>query len=221
MGTPKRRVGRRSKIYDSINETKCPACGEWVATPIFASHKELEHPDLTASAFAQMEVRVIPVPEKIVELVQAGNYLETAAGAAGVGRNTFQSWMNWGEEYEGKEEAEVPADRRIYWAFRVAILHAREVATAKILRKIERAAIDDWRAAAWLLERTRGTAYINKERIQHSRDPDSPPLATSTVVVLTVEERLAEATEILGEIGLLPTGHSQNGSGPSQNGASG
>jgi transposase len=35
---------------------------------------------------------------RIVELVQAGNYIETAAKAAGIHKSTYYSWMNRGEK---------------------------------------------------------------------------------------------------------------------------
>jgi len=208
-----RQIGRPSKIYDVIHETRCPACGDWIRSSIFQAHRDLEHRKADRAQFESMEIRAVPVPERIVELTLAGNYLETAARACGIDDATLGRWLNWGAEWTEKEEAETPEEWRIYRGFRVAVMDAREIATSRMLRHIEQAAPKDWKAGAWILERTRAPKYSQPPRIIIA---EASGLAKTIEVleVPAVSERLTEMQEVLAEVGLLPGG-STNGTGPS------
>lgn len=82
------------------------------------------------------------VQEKIVGAIRAGNYAETAAQYAGIDKSTYHRWMQKGEDGRAK-----------YREFRAAVRAAEaeaEVYAETVLRK---AMPDDWKAAAWYLER--------------------------------------------------------------------
>ena len=96
--------------------------------------------------------------EKIIELVRAGNYAETAATVAGIGAATFYTWMSKGEG----EKARSP-----YKEFREAVLSARAEAEARMVMVVQRAANDgSWQAASWYLERTQQAKYGKQNRVE-------------------------------------------------------
>lgn len=81
--------------------------------------------------------------EQIVRLIEAGNYFETAANAAGVTAKTAREWLRKG----------VNGDP-LYAQFAVDVMRAQALAEAHDVHAIGRAAQgSDWRAAAWRLER--------------------------------------------------------------------
>ena len=96
--------------------------------------------------------------DKIIELVRAGNYAETAATVAGIGGATFYTWMAKGEG----EKARSP-----YKEFREAVLSARAEAEARMVMVVQRAANDgSWQAASWYLERTQQAKYGKQNRVE-------------------------------------------------------
>lgn len=87
--------------------------------------------------------------KRIVDLIEAGNYPETAAGACGVSKTAFYAWMAKGREAKSGKYREFWED----------VQRAREAAEAELVATVKLAARDDWRAASWMLERTRKGKY--------------------------------------------------------------
>ncbi|MCS1351159.1 hypothetical protein [Mechercharimyces sp. CAU 1602] len=83
------------------------------------------------------------VQQKILDAIRLGNYLETAAAYAGISKSTLYDWLRRGErEKSGR-----------YKEFSDAVeKHLAEV-EVRDLAVITRAAQENWRAAAWRLER--------------------------------------------------------------------
>lgn len=212
-----RKIGRPSRIYETIDESRCPACGDWIRGVLFRAHYEGRHPK--SERPTEFEIRSIPLPERLVEYLAAGNYFEAACAAVGLAPKLGYEWMRIGEEWEAEDEAEIPADRRIYREFRHAVLNAREAAQARMLREIERAAPQDWRAAAWILERTHPARYSRIERLRVGGDGDAEPIRVEHVE--TDPDFIGDVMRIYREAGVLPdvdSGNGTNGHGPSSNG---
>lgn len=87
------------------------------------------------------------VTDKICEVLRRGGYTETAAIAAGVGKATFYTWYGRGDPV-GKKKTDAP-----FRTFREQIDQARAEGENHNVSLIANAAPDDWRAAAWMLER--------------------------------------------------------------------
>ena len=85
--------------------------------------------------------------EKIVKLLEAGNYNETACEYVGISEDTFYRWI--------KEKSE----------FSESVKKAKAKAVARNVMIIEKAAQKTWQAAAWWLERTNYKRWGRKERI--------------------------------------------------------
>lgn len=106
--------------------------------------------------------------EKIIQLIKAGNYLETATQAAGIDYSTFRNWMNRGEDAlqrqsEGDKLTKVEKE---FVDFVEHIQKAEAEAEARNLMIINKAASDSWQAAAWYLERKHHDRWGRKDRVQ-------------------------------------------------------
>jgi len=120
--------------------------------------------------------------QKIVALIQQGNYLKIAALAIGIDESTFTRWMQRGEK-ESKEYEEMVDEGLIqsgseveghkFRQFYEDVQRARAIAEARNVKIIQDAAKETWQAAAWWLERTDPTRWGRRERIQHGVDQDS------------------------------------------------
>lgn len=101
------------------------------------------------SAHAGVVGRRLTMTEEIVSqilvLLRQGNYIGTVCQAVGLPRRTFGEWMA-----RGKSDS---PDDSIYVDFREQVTQARAVGEARSVASIVTASKDDWKAAAWLLER--------------------------------------------------------------------
>lgn len=222
MDVTERRPGRPSRIYETFREGRCGACGDWIREPVFRSHVEREHPQTSRERIEEgFSVREILLRDRLVDLVEAGNYLEDACGAVGIRPSVVYGWIRIGAEWEGETEsiepAEIPPERRVFSEFSAAIARAREAATTRLLRPIERAASTDWRAAAWILERTRADRFGKLDRLKVGGDAESGP-------VRVIHEEadpnfVEEVTRIYRDAGVVPdvdSGTSTNGQNPKE-----
>lgn len=122
------------------------------------------------------------ISEKIVGLVAAGNYRETACAAVGINPKTLRNWLLRSSQ-GGKRNAD-------YVKFAENLEKAEALAEARDNEKVTKAAnAGDWRAAAWRLARKRPDRWGGQTRIEHS-GPDGGPIETrqSGVVVLPRED---------------------------------
>jgi hypothetical protein len=78
--------------------------------------------------------------EDLAEYLEAGLFITKACEAVGLGETTFFSWLR----------GTAPRHRQ----FQARIARARAKAEGDALVCVKRAARDDWRAAAWFLERS-------------------------------------------------------------------
>lgn len=124
------------------------------------------------------------VQDRIIQALKAGNYVETAAEYAGIGKTTFYRWMEQGKQ----------ASRGIYREFRDAVMRARAEAEARNVAIIQKAAPDDWRAAAWWLERAFPDRWGPRQKLEHS-GPEGGPIPAEVRVTLVRPMDGTEATQ--------------------------
>lgn len=130
--------------------------------------------------------------KKIVELIRAGNYQETAARAAGVSPSSFYAWMAIGEEASHKT-ARLNAKDKACLEFSEAVKAAKAEAEARAVAIINKAAMDGtWQAAAWYLERTASERFGRSQRIEASIEHEQKGKAPAE---MTDEELLAYLKE--------------------------
>jgi hypothetical protein len=103
-------------------------------------------------------------------VIKAGNYVTTALEFVGISRSAFDRWMNIGEqEIERIHSGERPDARlRIFVKLFEEIHRARANAEVRSVMLVNKAAEDDWRAAAWYLERAQPERWGRKlKTIEH------------------------------------------------------
>ena len=108
---------------------------------------------------------------KIVGLLRAGNYLATAARAAGIDPSTVYRWIERGES---DEEHDVDSPYRSFAALAGV---ARAEAVAIRVQRIQMAGQEgDWRADTWWLERAHPKEWgPPSQRIEATVQPKLPP----------------------------------------------
>lgn len=119
---------------------------------------------------------------KILNAIRAGAYMETAAAAAGVNKETLYAWLK-----RGNVEPE-----SIFGAFVEAVHEAQASAELRDVLTLSKAAADgDWRAAAWRLERKFPKRWGLTTKTELS-GPNGGPVVTSSVdVTKLTDEQLA------------------------------
>lgn len=94
------------------------------------------------------------VARTIADYVKAGNYIETAAAAAGISKQTLYSWMKAGARATAGPHRE----------FLDAVEKAQAESEVTDVLRISVAAKSQWQAAAWRLERKNPDRWGRKDR---------------------------------------------------------
>src|SRR3954454_5645656 len=110
---------------------------------------------------------------RIVELVRAGNYVETAAKAAGIHKSTYYSWMRRGEEAaEAENRGDPVADADAAFAdFYRQVSQAEGQAEADAVAAV-READRGWQAHMTYLERRFATRWRQQSGIRYAKEPE-------------------------------------------------
>lgn len=90
---------------------------------------------------------------KIVELIRAGNYIETASACVGINKDTLYDWLKRGAREKAKTNGKIDKKEEIYVRFSDAVEKAIAEAEARDVMIIANASKNDWKASAWRLER--------------------------------------------------------------------
>lgn len=123
--------------------------------------------------------------DRILALIKAGNYRETAAAAVGIRGDTLREWLRRGAREEGT----------IYSDFAELMDQAEAEAEARDVALIGKAGQEDWRALAWRLER-RG-----KERWRTSTEHEHTGARGGPIELMTVVSAIAKAEKGRGDAG--------------------
>ena len=104
------------------------------------------------------------VIERAKELANNGNYDYVIAGAIGIGRRTFYTWLKRGEEdYERGVSS-------LYRQFYEAMEESRSFAETEAVKGILEAGKKQWQALAWFLERRYPERWGLKKRSDDDED---------------------------------------------------
>jgi hypothetical protein len=127
------------------------------------------------------------VQAAIVAGIEAGLPKAHAAYRASVSAVAVDKWIERGE----KDEPDEP-----YTSFAMAVRQAQAVDVARSVSAIVTAEPDDWKAAAWRLERMHPKSFGAISRHQLT-GADDGPIKTSAVADLTDEDLAARVREIM------------------------
>jgi hypothetical protein len=168
-----------------------------------------------------MEVRVgagrprkltVEKMEEIVGKVLAGNFANIAAVSSGISEGGFHHWMKLGREvtarlenYEINREPLVEKEL-IYMDCARGSETARAMAEVKYLNVIETASMEDWRAAAFWLERVHAGRFARQQRLETTvkGDPDNPIQVEVSAKDMLVERLSAIAERRTAGEALMP-----------------
>ena len=126
------------------------------------------------------------VTAKIVDAISKGNTDETSAAYGGITGRTFWKWCAKGRDGE-----------IAYLAFYEAVRAAKNAAEMKHVAVVQLAAeSNDWRAAAWWLEKRRNARWGKHESVEVTLSREAERIAKQEG--LDAEEILKEARRMMG-----------------------
>lgn len=137
---------------------------------------------------------------RIVEALNNGNYIETAARYAGVSPQVYYKWMKRGtDERTSIGDGQEPnPDEAIYVDFVEAVEKARSQAEMRNVGLIQKAAVDGtWQAAAWFLERSYPRRWGRSDRVEHTGADGGP-----VEVAVSMDELENKVAEVLAHRGV-------------------
>lgn len=105
------------------------------------------------------------VRERLLQAVRAGVYMASAAAYAGVHIDTLDDWLRHGRT---DRDAGCESD---FAAFSEGMERAAVLVEIGALANITAAAANDWRAAAWLVERRYPERYAKRDHREHETHP--------------------------------------------------
>ena len=122
------------------------------------------------------------VQEEICAALRAGNYIEPSAMRAGINKATLYNWLKkGGQENErvarGRAQGRncvVSAKLQPYVDFLDAVKKAEAEAEARDVAIIAKAALTQWQAAAWRLERKHFKRWGRKQALAVGNLDDKP-----------------------------------------------
>jgi hypothetical protein len=125
--------------------------------------------------------RFTPENRKVIlEHLKDGNYIGTACRAAKVRYRRFKKWMEQGRSGR-PEDAE-------YKAFMEDVIATRATAEAELVSFIS--GHDDWRARAWVLERSHPDHWGQQSKVVHT-GPTGGPIMTEARIE-RIDQRIVE-----------------------------
>lgn len=132
------------------------------------------------------------VQHRIVQAIQAGNYMETAAAYAGINKSTLYLWLKRGarekERLEKNSRARMRKSEAPFVEFSNAIQKALAEAEMRDVMLIGKAAAEQWQAAAWRLERKFPQRWGRRVAIEDAKERDSARNALAELMQRLREE---------------------------------
>ena len=143
---------------------------------------------------------------RIVQAIQAGNYIETAAAYAGISKNTLYEWLRRG----AREKERLASNRRArpkkaeqpYLEFADAVEKAlAEAEVRDVVTVLKAADAGQWQAAAWRLERKFPDRWGRRDKVQQEiSGPDGGPVEVSAQSGLDLSRLTKEELRALAPI---------------------
>lgn len=133
------------------------------------------------------------VGKKIVDLMSLGAFVEDAVRSAGIAPATYYGWIERGEADQERGE------ETVFSEFVDATTRARVAGKIAAVGHIRRGMQEDWRAAAWYLERTDPENWGRRDSVAHTGK-----IRTETVEIPDDQERMVTVAEVLAATGAVP-----------------
>lgn len=101
------------------------------------------------------------VKQTLLSAIATGCHIDSACAFAGVDYNTVREWIQRGEGTHPTRST-----TKEYADFAEEITRAIAQAEVTLVKRVNDATKDDWRAATWMLERRHPERWANTQRIQ-------------------------------------------------------
>lgn len=144
---------------------------------------------------------------RIVQAIQAGNYMETAAAYAGISKNTLFDWLRRGarekERLAGNARARILKEEAPYVAFSDSVEKALAEAEVRDVVNVMKAADGgQWQASAWRLERKFPDRWGHKAKLQQEiSGPGGQPVKVAVDLSALTDEELNALESISNRLG--------------------
>lgn len=109
----------------------------------------------------------------MIEAIDSGLDLEVATAYAELSSYEVRTWLERGKKEEYRlavtQNSKLKNSERVYYDMWVKVRKARSESLARMVHNVQDAAKEDWRAAAWYLERHAPEVYAkisDKEKIK-------------------------------------------------------
>ena len=99
--------------------------------------------------------------ERFLNAIAAGSHYEPACAYAGIAYSTFREWMQRGIGTNRRR-----ASNQEYADFAEAVQGAEAKGELSAIASIRGASKDDWRAAAWMLERRHSDRWASTQKVK-------------------------------------------------------
>jgi transposase len=105
------------------------------------------------------------IQKQIVDLIRAGNYIETASSCVGINKTTLYDWLKRGAKEKARTDGKIDKREEIFVQFSNAVEKAIAEAEARDVMVIANASKTDWKASAWRLERKFPNKWGRKDHL--------------------------------------------------------
>jgi hypothetical protein len=144
------------------------------------------------------------IQQALVKQIERGVPIRHACANAGIDDATFHRWIQKADPCE--DDGVVEEMRARYRDFRDAIAHARAKKIDRLLARLEQASKIpsaatgqlDWRATAWLLERTEPNDFGPRSKVESEVDANVKVTETSKARVTQMIESLVSNLQAAG-----------------------
>jgi hypothetical protein len=120
------------------------------------------------------------IQKRICAGVSRGEPFALACEAAGISRRTGYLWKKLGKEEDAPE---------VLRQFFQSCARARAKGERKLVKEIRAAAPEDWRAAAWLLQKLNPSRYTDRQRAEHTgKNGKDLPVAAGIVILPAIKK---------------------------------
>ena len=138
------------------------------------------------------------IEEELLNLIKIGVPVRHACQAVGINEKTFYNWLSRGmterDRLNSIENAKPNPTEVVFYEFLQAVERARSEAIAKKVATITKSSHDDWRAAAWWLERQLPSEFGKIDRVEHTGANGEDIKVTVTMGEL--QEKIARVIEM-------------------------
>lgn len=116
---------------------------------------------------------------KLVMLLQAGNFVTTSAAAVGIHVNTLKTWIRLGRDEVDEDGTVIKPGRKAYRDVAAAFDEAMGIGEVALLDQVQKGG---WKGAAWILERRHPDRWRVKNQFEVA-GPGGKPLAAGSPMV--------------------------------------